>query len=71
MLSALTPKRTNRILNLNNIISVDDGPFSDGNVQHTHCVTERAQGRRAKMKKSEKEKKKIDGRNLTVKLVKI
>ncbi len=52
MLSALTPKRINRGLNLNNI-SVGDGPFSDGNGQHTHCITERAQGRQPKMGKSE------------------
>lgn len=67
MLSTLIPKRINRGLNLNNI-SVGDGPFSDGNGQHTNCITERAQGRQAKMKKVE-----IIwvGRNLTVKLVKI
>jgi len=53
MLSALTPKRINRGLDLNNI-SVGDGPFSDGNGQHTHCITKRAQGRQPKMKKSEK-----------------
>ena len=45
MLSALTPKRVNRGLNLNNI-SVGDGPFPDDNGQHTHCITEKAQGRR-------------------------
>jgi hypothetical protein len=38
---------------LNNI-SVGDGPFSDGNGQHTHCITEGAQGRQPKMGKSEK-----------------
>ena len=67
MLSTLIPKRINRGLNLNNI-SVGDGPFSDGNGQHTHCITERAQGRQAKMKKVE-----IigEGCDLTVKLVKI
>jgi hypothetical protein len=53
MLSTLIPKRVNRGLNLNNI-SVGDSPFSDGNGQHTHCITERAQGRQAKMGKSEK-----------------
>ena len=51
MLSALTPKRINRGLNLNNI-SVGDGPFSDGNGQHTHFITERAQGRQPKIKKN-------------------
>ncbi len=53
MLSALTPKRINRGLDLNNV-SVGDGSFSDGNGQHTHCITERAQGRQPKMGKSEK-----------------
>jgi hypothetical protein len=53
MLSALIPKCINRGLNLNNI-SVGDGSFSDGNGQHTHCITERAQGRQPKMGKSEK-----------------
>ena len=53
MLSASTPMRINRGLDVNNI-SVSDGPFSDGNGQHTHCITERAQGRQAKMGKSEK-----------------
>ena len=52
MLSALTPMRVNRGLDLNDI-SVGDGPFSDGNGQHTHCITERAQGRQPKMGKSE------------------
>ena len=52
MLSALTPMRINRGLDLNNI-SVGDGSFSDGNGQHTHCITERAQGRQPKMEKSE------------------
>jgi hypothetical protein len=53
MLSALTPMLICRGLNLNNI-SVGDDPFSDGNGQHTHCITERAQGRQPKVKKSEK-----------------
>ena len=53
MLSALTPKRINRVLNLNNI-SVGDGPFSDGNGQHIHCITEKGFGRQPKMKKSGK-----------------
>jgi hypothetical protein len=55
MLSTLTPKRINGGLNLNNI-SVGDGPFSDGNGQHTHCITEKAQGRLSQMKKSEKKR---------------
>ena len=53
MLSALTPMRINRVLDLNNI-SVGDGPFSDSNGQHTHCITKRARGRQPKMKKSGK-----------------
>jgi hypothetical protein len=67
MLSALTPKRINRGLDLNNI-SVGDGSFSDGNGQHTHCITEKAQGRQPKIKKVNKI---WVGCNLTVKLVKI
>ena len=63
MLSASTPMRINRGLDLNNI-SVSDDSFSNGNGQHTHCITERAQGRQPKMKKNGE-------RNLTVKLVKI
>jgi len=50
MLSALTPVLIYRGLNLDNI-SVGDGPFSDGNGQHIHYISERAQGRQAKMKK--------------------
>ena len=42
--------RINRGLDLNNV-SAGDGPVSDGNGQHTHCITERAQGRQPKMKK--------------------
>ena len=39
-------------LDWNDVVS-GDGPFSDSNGQHTHCITERAQGRQAKMGKSE------------------
>jgi hypothetical protein len=53
MLSALTPMRINRVLDLNNI-SVGDGPFSDSNGPHTHCITKRTRGRQPKMQKSEK-----------------
>ena len=63
MLSALTPMRINRVLDLNNI-SAGDGSFTNSKGQHTHCITERAQGRQPKMKKNSE-------RNLTVKLVKI
>ena len=44
MLSALTPVLIYRGLNLDNI-SVGDGLFSDGNGQHIHYISERAQGR--------------------------
>jgi hypothetical protein len=44
--------RVNRGLDLNNV-SVGDGSFSDSNGYHTHCITERAQGRQPKMGKSE------------------
>ena len=53
MLSALAPVCIDRGLDLNDI-SVGDGSFSDGNGQHTHCITERAQGRQPKMGESEK-----------------
>ena len=53
MLSALTPMRVNRGLDLNDI-SVGDGSFSDSNGYHIHYISERAQGRQPKMKKSEK-----------------
>ena len=53
MLSALTPVLIYRGLDLNNI-SVDDGPFSDGQRQHDHCITEKGFGRQPKMKKSGK-----------------
>ena len=66
MLSALTPVLIYRGLNLDNI-SVGDGPFSDGNGQHIHYISERAQGRQPKMKKSEK---KFDGVDLTAESVK-
>ena len=52
MLSALTPVLIYRGLNLDNI-SVGDGPFSDGNGQHIHYISERAQGRQPKKGKSE------------------
>ena len=66
MLSALTPVLIDRGLNLDNI-SVGDGPFSDGNGQHIHYISERAQGRQPKMKKSEK---KQAGCDLTAELTK-
>jgi hypothetical protein len=52
MLSALTPMRVNRGLDLNNVI-VCDGPFSDGNGYHTHCITKNPQGRQPKIGSSE------------------
>jgi len=66
MLSALTPMRINRVLDLNNI-SVGDGSFSDSNGPHTHCITKRARGRQPKIKKVEKI---LAGWNLTPELVK-
>ena len=57
MLSALAPVLIDRGLDWNDIVS-GDGPFSDGNGQHTHCITEKGFGRQPKMKKSGKN---IDG----------
>jgi hypothetical protein len=56
-----------RVLDLDNI-SAGDGSFSDGNGQHIHYISERAQGRQPKMGKV-----KIIwvGWNLTAELVKI
>ena len=67
MLSALTPMRINCGLDLNNI-RVGDGSFSDGNGQHTHCITEKAQGRQPKTKKSGNN---LGGYDFEAKLVKI
>ncbi len=44
MLSTPTPVLIDRGLDWNDIVS-GDGPFSESNGQHTHCITERAQGR--------------------------
>jgi hypothetical protein len=52
MLSTLTPVLIYRVLDLDNI-SAGDGFFSDGNGQHIHYISERAQGRQPKMGKSE------------------
>jgi len=67
MLSTLIPKCINRGLNLNNI-SAGDGSFSDGNGQHTHCITEKLKDAGPN---SGKVKKVLVGCYLTVKLAKI
>ena len=66
MLSALPPMRIYRGLDLNNI-SVGDGPFSNGNGQHTHFIAERTRGRQPKMQKIGKN---FIERNLIIELVK-
>jgi hypothetical protein len=53
MLSALAPVLVDRGLDWNDIVS-GDGPFSDGQGQHIHRITEKGCGRQPKMKKSEK-----------------
>ena len=53
MLSALTPVPIYRGLDWNDVVS-GDGPFSDSNGQHSHCITEKGFGRQPKMKKSGK-----------------
>ena len=66
MLSALPPMRIYHGLDLNNI-SVGDGPFSNGNGQHTQFITERTRGRQPKMQKIGKN---FVERNLITELVK-
>ncbi len=63
MLSALAPVLIDRGLNWNDVVS-GDGPFSDSNGQHSHCITEKGFGRQPKMKKI------WWGLNLTAELVK-
>ena len=53
MLSAPAPVLIDRGLDWNDIVS-GDGPFSDGQRQHDHCITEKGFGRQRKIKKSEK-----------------
>ncbi len=53
MLSASAPVFIDRGLDWNDVVS-SDGPFSDSNGQHSHCITEKGFGRQPKMKKSEK-----------------
>ena len=67
MLSAPAPVLIDRGLDWNDIVS-GDGPFSDGQRQHDHCITEKGFGRQPKMKKSGKI---LMGWNLTAELVKI
>ena len=57
MFSSFAPVLIDRGLDWNNVVSVD-GPFSDSNGQHSHCITEKGFGRQPKMKKSGK---KFDG----------
>ena len=57
MLSAPAPVFIDRGLDWNDVVS-GDGPFSDSNGQHSHCITEKGFGRQPKMKKSGKN---IDG----------
>jgi hypothetical protein len=65
MLSAPAPVFIDRGLDWNDVVS-GDGPFSDSNGQHSHCITEKGFGRHPKMKKSEKI---LAGCKLTAKLV--
>jgi hypothetical protein len=53
MLSALAPMLIDGGLDVNDVVS-GDGPFSDNQRQHDHCITKKGRGRQAKMKKSEK-----------------
>ena len=50
MLSALAPMLIDRGLDLDDIVS-GDGPFSDNQRQHDHCITKKGCGRQPKMKK--------------------
>ncbi len=63
MLSTPAPVFIDRDLDWNDVVS-GDGPFSDGNGQHSHCITEKGFGRQPKMKKI------LVGWNLTAELVK-
>ena len=53
MLSAPAPVLIDRGLDWNDVVS-GDGPFSDSQRQHNHCITEKGFGRQPKMKKSGK-----------------
>ena len=66
MLSTPAPVLIDRGLDWNDVVS-GDGPFSDSNGQHSHCITEKGLGRQPKVKKNEK---KLMGRNLTAELAK-
>jgi hypothetical protein len=66
MFSAPAPVLIDRGLDWNDVVS-GDGPFSDSNGQHSHCITEKRFGRQPKMKKSEKN---FDGVDLTAESVK-
>ena len=66
MLSALAPVLIDRGLDWNDVVS-GDGPFSDSNGQHSHCITEKGFGRQPKMQKIGK---KIFEGNLIAELIK-
>ena len=51
MLSASAPVFIDCGLDWNDVVS-SDGPFSNSNGQHSHCITEKGFGRQPKMKKS-------------------
>jgi len=53
MLSTPAPVFIDRGLDGNDVVS-GDGPFSDSNGQHSHCITEKGFGRQPRMKKSGK-----------------
>ena len=63
MFSAPAPVSIDRGLDWNDVVS-GDGPFSDSNGQHFHCITEKGFGRQPKMKKN------LGESNLTAELVK-
>ena len=66
MLSTPAPVLIDRGLDWNDVVS-GDGPFSDSNGQHSHCITEKGFGRQPKMQKLQKI---LMGLNLTIELVK-
>jgi len=53
MFSALAPMLIDGGLDVDDVVS-GDGPFSDNQRQHDHCITKKGCGRQPKMKKSGK-----------------
>jgi len=53
MFSALAPVLSDRGLDWSDVVS-GNGPFSNSQRQHNHCITEKGCGRQPKMKKSGK-----------------